>query len=109
MDYGEKIIVIGDHDTVVGFALAGVQETIAATRQTCEEIFLKTIARSDAGIVIVQEDLTNAFSHKTVKVIETLARPVVVMVPGKAELLGAKKSGSIQELVKRAIGIELKN
>ncbi len=107
--YKEKIAVIGDHDTVIGFSLAGASEVIPANRETCEEAFLKAIARSDVGVLIVQDDLTETFSHKTRKVMETLSRPVIVTVPGKTEALGGKKSGNIQELVKRAIGIELKS
>ncbi|MFH1247231.1 MAG: hypothetical protein V1644_02510, partial [Candidatus Micrarchaeota archaeon] len=60
------------------------------------------------GVLIVQDDLAAVFSHKTKKTIESLARPVIVTVPGKSEVLGGKKSGSIQELVKRAIGVDLK-
>ncbi len=108
MDFKENIIVIGDNDTVSGFALAGVAEVIPATSQNCEELFLKTITRTDAGVVILQDDFARLFSHKTKKLIDSIARPVIVTVPGKAEVLGANKSGNIQELVKRAIGIELK-
>ncbi len=107
-EYKEKIAVIGDADTIVGFALAGVNEGIEVTMEDCEEKFLKAIERQDVGILIVQDDLVQEFSHKTKKLIETLARPVIVTVPGKNEVLGGKKSGNIQELVKRAIGVELK-
>ena len=108
-EYKEKIVVIGDHDTTIGFALAGVNEVIAATNENCEEVFLKTITRNEVGIVILQENIASGFTHKTKKMIETLSRPVVVAVPGKSEVVSNKKSGSIQELVKRAIGIELKS
>ena len=36
MEYKEKITVIGDHDTVVGFGLAGVNALVAVTRENCE-------------------------------------------------------------------------
>ncbi|MDP3741969.1 MAG: V-type ATP synthase subunit F [Candidatus Micrarchaeota archaeon] len=108
MDFKEKIAVIGDHDTIAGFALAGVNELISVNSQTCEEAFLKTIGRSEIGVLIIQDDLTRNFSHRTKKAMETLARPVIVAVPGKSEALDGKKSGNIADLVKRAIGIELK-
>ncbi len=108
MEYKEKITVIGDHDTVVGFGLAGVTSLVAVTRENCEAEFLKAIQASDVGVVILQDDLTAGFSHKTRKTMETLAKPVIVTVPGKSEALGGKKSGNIADLVKRAIGIELK-
>lgn len=108
MDYKEKIAVIGDSDTVVGFALAGVSETIPVTQTNCEEMFLKTIPRTDVGVIVLQDDLMKTFTHKTKKMIELLARPVIVTVPGKSESLGGARSGNIADLVKRAIGIELK-
>ncbi len=108
MEFKEKIAVIGDHDTIAGFALAGVNELSIVNAQTCEDAFLKIIAKNEIGVLIVQEDLTQGFSHKTKKAMETLARPVIVAVPGKSEALGGKKSGNIADLVKRAIGIELK-
>ena len=52
--------------------------------------------------------MASGFSHKTKKAMEALAKPVIVTVPGKSEALGGKKSGNIADLVKRAIGIELK-
>lgn len=108
MEYREKITVIGDHDTVVGFGLAGVSALVTVTKESCEAEFLKVIQASDVGVVILQDDLAAGFSHKTKKAIEALARPVIVTVPGKSEALGGKKSGNIADLVKRAIGIELK-
>ena len=108
MEYKEKITVIGDHDTVVGFGLAGVNALVAVTKENCEAEFPKAIQASDVGVVILQDDLASGFSHKTKKAMEALAKPVIVTVPGKSEALGGKKSGNIADLVKRAIGIELK-
>ncbi len=108
MEYSEKIAVLGDADTVVGFSLAGVSEAVEVNPDNCESEFLKMCQRSDIGIIIVQDDLVQGFTYKTKKHMESLARPVIVTVPGKSEALGGKKSGNIAELIKRAIGIELK-
>ena len=106
--YSEKIAVIGDHDTVVGFRLAGIAQAIAVTQESAEQEFNKIITDQTIGIVIDQDDFARGFSHKTKKTIENLAKPVIVTVPGKSELVKGEKSGSIAEMVKRAIGIELK-
>ncbi|MBI4406602.1 hypothetical protein HY571_01685 [Candidatus Micrarchaeota archaeon] len=109
MEYSEKIAVLGDADTVVGFSLAGVSEAVEVSSDNCESEFLKMAQRSDIGIIIVQDDLVQqGFTLKTRKNMESLARPVIVTVPGKSEALGGKKSGNIADLIKRAIGIELK-
>ncbi|MCC5373065.1 V-type ATP synthase subunit F, partial [Staphylococcus aureus] len=67
MEYREKIAVVGDHDTIAGFALAGVNELVPVTRENCDEQFLKTVQRSEIGVIILQDDLANGFSHKTKK------------------------------------------
>ena len=109
MEYVEKILVLGDADTTLGFRIAGVTNTIETNLEKCEKDFLALISKPDIGILIVQEDFFFSFSRKTQKLTETLSKPVVVTIPSKTSVLGGKKSGSIAELVKRAIGIELKN
>ncbi len=106
--YNEKIAVIGDEDTVVGFRLAGITTAAAVTEETAESEFNKMLADNTVGIIIVQDDMARGFSHRTKKTIESIAKPVIVTVPGKKELTKGEKSGSIAEMVKRAIGIELK-
>ncbi len=105
----EKITILGDEDTVIGFKMAGVTNAITTTVDKCETDFLQLITQHNVGIVVIQEDFEQNFSRKTKKMIETLSKPVIVTVPSKTSALGGKKSGSIAELVKRAIGIELKN
>lgn len=107
-NHTEKITILGDEDTVLGFRMAGVTNSISTTVEKCEADFLTLLSTSDVGIIVIQEDFEQNFSRKTKKVIETLSKPVIVTVPSKNSALGGKKSGSIAELVKRAIGIELK-
>lgn len=102
----EKIMVIGDADTVTGFRLAGVIESKVADAAQADAAVTDAIARPDVGIVIITQDMLAALSHKTVKQLETLAKPVVIEVPGKRDASGATES--ISEQVKKAIGIELK-
>ncbi len=102
----DKIIVIGDADTVTGFRLAGVLEALPADQSNADELVSAAIARPDVGILIITQDVLSSLSSKTSKQIETLAKPVVIDVPGKRD--ASKPSESIAQRVKKAIGVELK-
>lgn len=101
-----KIIVIGDHDMALGFALVGLRECVSATNETVEAELEKALANPDAGMIILLEDLLLPLSHKMRTKVENSAVPVVVTIPGKA---GSKQAaGNLQALIKKAIGVELK-
>lgn len=102
----EKIIVLGDEDTVLGFRLAGVKEAAVATAQDADALMQEAIANPKAGIVIATQETVRALSAKTRKQLATLSKPVVIEIPGKRDQ--SEPGQSINEMVKRAIGVELK-
>ena len=106
MDYNDKIIVVGDADTVAGFRLAGVSESYLASAANAEECVLAALASSNAGILIVSDEVVENLSHKGKKALSASTKPVVVTVPSRKVSVAA--GSSIAELVKRAIGVELK-
>lgn len=103
-----KIIVLGDADTVLGFHLAGVVDARAVGEGAADadEAVGEALASPDAGILIITQETLAALSHKTKKVLAATAKPVVIEIPGKraVEVPGQR----ISDLVKKAIGIELK-
>ncbi len=101
----EEIVVLGDEDTVVGFKLAGVRRALVANASNADEKFLELVADEKVGLIILSEDTLKLFSQKTLKAIETLAKPVVVTIPGKT----AKPAGvnSLALMIKKAIGVDL--
>lgn len=101
-----KIIVLGDEDTVLGFRLAGIAEARVAQAGAADEAFAEALSGPDAGIVVITQELLASLSHKSKKVLAATAKPVVIEIPGKraVEVPGQQ----ISELVKKAIGIELK-
>lgn len=106
MENKDKIIVVGDADTVAGFRLAGVNESFLASPSNAEESVFSALSTPNAGIVIVSDEVVESISHKAKKALAASTKPVVVTVPSRKVSVAA--GGSIQELVKRAIGVELK-
>ncbi|MEM4389890.1 MAG: V-type ATP synthase subunit F [Candidatus Micrarchaeia archaeon] len=101
----EKIVVVGDAPTVMGFRLAGVSEAHVASGKEAERKLEELLARPDVGIVIINENLLADMDWKLRKRIETLAKPTVITVPNyKGEVVEA---ASLKALVRRALGFEL--
>jgi len=104
----QKIVVVGDRDLCLGFGLAGVVESheINDAAQV-EPMLLLLMDREDVGMVILYDEFMNHLSVKLKNKLQTVTRPVLVTVPGKK---GAdEKAESLQALIKKAIGVELKN
>jgi V/A-type H+-transporting ATPase subunit F len=106
MENTDKIIVLGDEDTVLGFRLAGVKEASVVTEKDADEKLQTAIANSQAGIIIATQEIMRALSPKTRKQLATLSKPVVIEIPGKRDQ--SEPGQSINEMVKKAIGVELK-
>lgn len=102
----EKIAVVGDSAMLTGFKLAGVEKTfLVANAEEGEKAIASLLADPELGIVIVGEELVEAFDWKLKKRIEAAAKPVVVTVPGKKGPM--EQSESLSKLVKRALGFDL--
>jgi V/A-type H+-transporting ATPase subunit F len=103
----DKIVVIGDADTVLGFRLAGVTEArTVTTPQEAEEAVATAVAATDSGIMIVTQEVMSTLSQKTQKQLQSLAKPAVIEVPGKKAV--AAGGESIAVLIKKVMGVELK-
>ena len=101
----EKIIVLGDSRLVTGFRIAGVSEHYLAEGKQAEEKLAELLGSSDAGVIIISEEMMVNMDWKLKKTIETIAKPVVVPVPGPAGPVG--EAESLRELVRRALGFDL--
>jgi len=102
----EKIAIIGDIDTVVGFRLAGVLKSqipngVAETRKA----LLDFSNDSAVSIIIITEQLAELI-RDNIEDISQRPYPVIVEIPDKSGQLLEKES-PLRRLVKRAIGVEL--
>lgn len=105
----DKILVMGEEDFLVGFKLAGVKDVVLCNSLNAEEELWKALDRKDVGIIIYSDDLKpSSFSPKLKRALDNTSKPVVVSVIGRKGGV-VSESASIAAMVKRAIGIELKN
>jgi len=100
-----KIAVLGDKDTALGFKLAGVHEVYSFEDTPLEMERLRNklnelIERGDVGIVLITERFAQRVELPDVTI------PIILQVPDKS---GSKfGEEALREIVRRAIGVELK-
>src|SRR3989338_4617463 len=81
----EKILVIGDRETVLGFQLVGVEGLELSAEQSekiVSEIVLGTFEKR-VSLLILQESFVDKYSQKTKNFIDSTAKVVVVTIPSK--------------------------
>ena len=102
----EKIAVISDGSTTVGFRLAGIENTFALSTQSEAEAKLSELLSSPSyGIVIVTEKLLENCDWRLKKRVEATAKPIVVPILDSAGPI--EQSESLSMLIKRALGLDL--
>ena len=102
----EKIAIIGDIDTVVGFRLAGVLKSQTPNGASETRKALLDFANDSAvSIIIITEQLAETI-RDNIEEISQRPYPVIVEIPDKSGHLLEKES-PLRRLVKRAIGVEL--
>ncbi len=100
-----KIAVLGDRDTALGFKLAGAHEVYAFDDTPLEMERLKNklrelVERGDVGIILITERFAQRIELPDVTI------PIILQVPDKS---GSKfGEEALREIVRRAIGVELK-
>jgi len=103
-----KISVVADFDTVTGFRLAGVREAyVVETPEEAFERIKELIKKEDIGIVITTERIMEKIRQEVSELLEGKNFPLLVEVPDKGGKI-EKKVDPINELIKRAVGVEIK-
>jgi V/A-type H+-transporting ATPase subunit F len=102
----DKIAIIGDTDTVVGFRLAGIlNSNIPSDTSETRQALLTFSQDKNISIIIITEPLAEA-TRETIEELSERPYPVIVEIPDKTGSLEGKES-PVRRLVKRAIGVEL--
>ncbi len=101
-----RIAIIGDLDTVVGFRLAGIQKSSTpADSSSTRRALLDFVGDPQVSIIIITEKLAEA-SRESIEELSQRSYPVIVEIPDKSGHRVDKES-PLRRLVKRAIGVEL--
>lgn len=92
--------VLGSSRFIVGFQLAGIRETIEASKEPLKDI-AELRMKKDIGIVIIEESILEKMDIDDRREIEDSVDPVFIPISAKAE------QESLKRLIKRSIGIDL--
>ena len=99
-----SVFVIGDKDTVLGFTLVGGEGTVVSSVEGADQALTAALERDDIELLLVTREWSESMQERMNRVRMTSLRPVVVEIPGKNL---HEPSTSLEELVKRAIGITI--
>lgn len=103
-----KISVIGDHSTVTGFRLAGVNEGFEVDDDREAIPLLKELFKDkDSGLIIITEKIYAEIEDEIKRLSEKRVTPMVVAIPDSKGFF-EERIDPIKELVRKAVGIDIK-
>ena len=100
-----KVLVIGHHEAVLGFSLAGVSGRVATNAAEVNQALDDVQASKDVGIVLVTQDVAQLISARMEHLKLRSTIPLVVEIPAQGGVPEGQES--LGEIVLRAIGIKL--
>jgi V/A-type H+/Na+-transporting ATPase subunit F len=97
--------VIGDEDSVLGFALAGVRGRTATTEQEVRDAFQSVLKDTDVGIIIMTEPAADTIRSTVDRYTFTSEFPLILEIPDRNG--PSTDRPDVRTLVNQAIGINL--
>ncbi len=102
-----KTVVIGSKEICLGLGLAGVKEQYYSDAvDNMTELVERLLQREDVGIIIIDDGSYSSLNWALKKKLEVVAKPSVITVPNYGSR--TVESESLSNLVKRALGFDLK-
>lgn len=103
----DKIAVIGDRDTVTGFRMVGVSESaVPKSPEETRQALLGFFRDPQMGLIIITEPLAAEVEDTILELSESPV-PVILLIPDRQGATGAYET-VLKELIRRAVGIEVK-
>ena len=103
-----KIVAIADSDTVIGLRFAGVKDSYPVeTPEEAKEALRKTFQDESVGLIILTEKLGDQLRDIIVDYTSQHTFPVVIEVPDKRGTEKGRRD-PLKDMIRRAVGIELK-
>ena len=99
-----KIAVLGDAQSVQGFAALGLQVFPAETAEEARPV-LHRLAREDTAIIYITEQLAAELTEELNRY-RSAAVPAIILIPGKEGSLGLGMS-QVKNTVERAVGADI--
>ena len=99
-----KIAVVGDYDSIFGFAALGLDTFPVTSRKEAEEK-LETFAANEYGIIYITEAWADQLKHEIARYQEEII-PAIIQIPGIAGNTGAGVAG-VKKSVEVAVGSDI--
>ena len=99
-----KIAVVGDYDSIYGFATLGLEICPAGNREEIRNT-LRRLAEEDYGIIYITEAAA-AEVESDVEVYQERMLPAVIQIPGVSGNTGAGVQG-VRRTVEQAVGSDI--
>lgn len=103
----DKTVVIGEGRVTLGFRLAGISEWYTVEGEDGARKLSELLGREDVGIIIASNSLRKSMDWKLQSRVEASSKPIVVFVPSKIGEEEDANETSLQELIRKSIGINL--
>jgi len=100
-----KYWIIGDEDTVLGFAMVGVSGTVAVNADQAQRAFQEILDDRETGIVIITERIADMIRPTVDEYLFTVSFPLIVEIPDRKGVKPGRPG--IKEMVNTAIGMKL--
>lgn len=100
----EKIYIIGDMHTVSAFRLSGVEGVVAGPDNAAARLE-EIIGKSDAGIILMTNDLSDNLQARIKEINLNMPSPVVIEIPGIDDTAGFRRS--TMSYISEALGVSL--
>lgn len=102
-----SVVVIGDEDTVTGFRLAGIQETLVHRDVPQTEHFIRETLQRDVGVVIITDRVAAQVGGllDRLRMEKSRVKPIFVEIPDKRGPLEAEDR--LQHLIRRVVGTDI--
>jgi len=105
-----KALALLSQDLGAGFALAGVEVSIAADPAAARASLDAAISSRAYGIIIVQEELMRGMGEEARKAFADSTVPLIIEVPGELVWRMAEEAPAddyVAQLIRRAVGYQL--
>ncbi len=99
-----KVAVLGDKDSVYGFAALGLSVFFADEEEKAKEIF-KKLTSSDYSVIYITEQLALSLEEEIEK-FSFLPTPAIILIPGVSGNTG-KGMDSVKKSVEKAVGSDI--
>ncbi|MDO4313444.1 MAG: V-type ATP synthase subunit F [Eubacteriales bacterium] len=99
-----KIAVMGDYDSIYGFAALGL-DTFPAEDTSKAARMLHTLAGGQYGIIYITEELAEQLNHEIQRYQEQIS-PAIIRIPGVSGNTGAGIAG-VKKSVETAVGSDI--